>query len=219
MDRVKEILAVAPFVALAIAISYLQGYWGTFEVLAFPYLSFQELLAYSAAPLFGFVLFVLAGVLFGVVNSISRRGKGKNKWIVRTEDAGMICIVILLIYLDMPEKWLFAPLVVFGLVLPHLLRMQVFVVAQQTNPRLVLSTLLMVLLLFGSFGYGRTQAERLIQRSEPNVQLNIDSRNEVGKLIGKLGTYYFFLSSAGKVNVLPEQSIKRIEYRKELKHG
>ena len=219
MERAKEILALAPFIAIAIAISYLQGYWGAFEILAFPYLSFQELLAYSTAPLFGFVFFSLVGALLGVISSIAQRGQAKNKWVVRFENAGFLSICALLIYLDLPEKWLVAPIVAFVLIVPDVLRISAFESARQTNPHLVLSALLIVFLLLESFGYGRTQAERLIQKAEPNVQLTLESGTETGKLIGKLGSYYFFLNASSKVNVLPEQSIKRIEYRKELKRG
>lgn len=219
MERTKEILALAPFIALAIAITYLHGYWSFFDILAFPYLSFQELLAYSTAPLFGFVFFSLLGVIFGVVNSLARRGKEKSRWIVGVEDAGILMIGALLIYLDDPMRWIFIPVIGFGLVVPHLLRTPALESFRQTNPNLVLSSLLVVFLLLGSFGYGRTQAERLLKSTEPNAQVFIETHSEIGKLLGKLGAYYFFLDASRKVNILPESSVKRIEYRKELKHG
>jgi len=118
MDHAKELLAIAPFVALAIAISYLQGYWGPFEILAFPYLSFQELLAYSAPPLFGFIFFALLGLLFSAVNHVANRGQKKNKTLNRLEDLVVIVFCGVLVYLDRPEKWLFPPLA--AVILPFL---------------------------------------------------------------------------------------------------
>ncbi len=188
-----------------------------YGTLAFPYLSFQELLTYSVVPLFGFAIFSLTGMLFGVINNIANRCQERKKWPFILENFILISICALIIYQDLPERWVIVPMVTFILVIPHILNTSALESARQTNPHLLLSVLLIVFLSLGSFGYGRTQAEHLIRKTEPNTQLTLESGTESGRLIGKLGAYYFFLSTSSRVNVLSEQSIKRIEYLKKLK--
>lgn len=219
MNHIKELLALAPFVALAIAVTYLHGYWGTFGILALPYLSFQELLTYSAVPLFGFILAGLAGMVFGVLNQLANHGKQRNKWTLILENLAIITFCGVLIYFDVPEKWLFPPLVIFGFIALRILGIPAVQSARDSSPHVVLLPIVAVFLLIGSFGYGRAQAERLVRIKEPNITLSLDTGIEAGKLIGKLGTHYFFINSANHLTVLPERVMRRIEYNKEYKSG
>lgn len=219
MKRITDLLAIAPFAGLVIAVTYLQGYWGRFEVLAFPYLGFQELLAYSAAPLFGFILFGLGGMALAVLNHLGAQRQPRSRWKIILENVIVVSFCSVLIYLDVPEKWLFPPLVLFWFVAGRVLDIPAVSSARESSPNVVLSLLVSGFLLVGSFGYGRSQAERLVHTKEPNVALYLDAGTETGKLIGRLGTHYFFLNSANRVTVLPEQVLKRIEYTKEQKSG
>lgn len=68
-------------------------------------------------------------------------------------------------------------------------------------------------MLVGSFGYGRSLAEQLQQSMDANACITWDSgASEEVKLIGRLGTHYFYLDGAGLVNVRAEQYVKRIKY-------
>jgi len=223
MDRIKTILALAPFVAIAIAITFLQGYWGTFGILAFPYLSLQELIAYSAAPLFGFIIFVIFGISLGVISAIESESKinqrsSKNKWLQRVEDISLLLIVIIVIVYDRPEKWLLVPFMIMLKLLPITLDLQFIKRGIQANAALTLSAVVMVFLLICSLGYGRMNAEKLIRLAEPNASITFESKTESGKFIGKLGGYYFLLATAGRVHIYPENEIKKIEYLETIKH-
>lgn len=217
MDRAKELLALAPFVALVIAITYLQGYWGVFGILPFPYLSFQELLAYSAAPLFGFLFFVISGALFGVLSAVVRREEEKRRWVAILENSIALLFCGTLIYFDVPDKWLFTPLIIVGLCVPPIFRLPALQAVKDTRPQTAISVLVMLFLVAGSFGYGRSKAVTLVRAKEPNIHLTVGSNAEEGKLIGKLGAYYFVVNSSERVTVIPEQTITRIEYRNDLR--
>jgi len=104
-----------------------------------------------------------------------------------------------------------------GLITSPVLRLPAIQAARENNPHLVLSAFVMMFLLLGSFGYGRVQAEHLIRDKELNAQITLEAGVESGKLLGKLGSHYFLLNASNRVSVFPEQSIKRIEYRKEHK--
>jgi hypothetical protein len=213
MNRTKEFLTLAPFAALAIAVVYLQGYWGRFDVLAFPYLSFQELLAYSTVPLFGYLFFGLVGVALGLLDS----RKSQNKWSMRITTLLFVILCATLIYFDRPEKWLIAPMVAFGLIAHPLLKNPRMSLLIDKDPVLFLVSFVMCLILIGIFGWGRSEAAKVIKTEEPNVRLILDSNTETGKLLGKLGSYYFLLNASNAVIQLPEKAIQRIEYIK--KHG
>ncbi|MFZ2990416.1 hypothetical protein [Ideonella sp.] len=118
MDRLKSIIVVAPFFALAVAVAFIHGYWGAFGVLAFPYLSFQELVAYSAAPVFGFLLFAGAGMMLGAINATASSRSPRSKWLDRLQDIFLVALAAVLVYQKAPYRWVFAPLVVFGALLP-----------------------------------------------------------------------------------------------------
>ena len=210
MDRTKEYLTLAPFAALAIAVAYLQGYWGRFEVLAFPYLSFQELLAYSTVPFFGFLLFCIVGVFIGVLDS----DKPTNKWRIRLWTSLFVIVSAAMIYFNRPEKWFVVPMILIALVGPRIMRHPKIRAVRDKSPVLVLVLYLMVILLIGTFGWGKTEADRRIKDESHSVRLTLDSGTETGKLLGKLGGYYFLLNASNSVVQLPEKAIQRIEYIK-----
>ena len=79
MERSKTLLTIAPIVALVVAVAYLQGYWGYYDILVFPYLSFSEMVAYAAAPLFGFLIASFVGMLLGAVNALTQDRKPSSK--------------------------------------------------------------------------------------------------------------------------------------------
>jgi hypothetical protein len=215
MDRAKSLLTLAPLVALGLATTFLQGYWGSFEILPFPYLTLQELLAYSAVPFFGFVFFFLVGWATRAVEDASPPTHRRSRWV------GALVVVLFvtycgaLLYTGLPEQWLYIPLLVAGLTFSSLRRTRAFKDAHAADPTAVLAASFMLFALVGSYGYGRMSAERLIQSGKPNAVLTIESSTDPVRLVGKLGTYYFFLDQADRLNVAPEQSVKRITYMRE----
>lgn len=220
MERLKDLLVVAPFMALAVAVTYLQGYWGAFDVLPFPYLSFQELLAYSAAPIFGFLFFAGIGILAGALNATTSGYRRPAKWAEWFQDAVFVAVAVLLIYLEIPYRWIFAPLVLMGAILPSLFRSEPLQKLKETHPATPLVAVVMIFMLVGSFGYGRSRAEELQQTILPNARVTWDSgADEEIKMIGRLGGHYFYLDGAGQVNVRGEQYLKRIQYIRAKKGG
>lgn len=216
MERTKYLVALAPFIALALASTFLQGYWGTFGVFPFPYLSFQELLTYSAAPFFGFILFFLIGWAARSLDDKPHSHHQRSHWPQALIGILLIIFCGALLYFDQPEKWLYTPMVAIGLVSFAIRNTSPLRAAQANNPTIILAAWLMIFASAGAYGYGRMSAERIVQLAEPNAMLTIESRTDPVQLIGKLGTYYFFLDKTKRLNVVPEQSVKRIKYQKIL---
>jgi hypothetical protein len=212
MERTKLLLTVAPVVALVVAIAYLQGYWGYYKLLVFPYLSFNEILAYAAAPLFGFVLAYSVGLFIGVINEMDKKRQPTSKFQEIAEAMAFVIICALLIYFDRPEKWTFVPVIgVLGFT-NHYLEKDWVRERVKASPNYFLATFISVSLVFGSFGWGRTEAQRLAQNKTPNVQVQVESEVMKVRLLGKISAHYFFLDQDGKVNQYPDSSIKRLTY-------
>ncbi|MGB9148879.1 MAG: hypothetical protein WCB36_01380 [Burkholderiales bacterium] len=214
MENSKTFLAIAPIVALVVAVAFLHGYWSFYDILIFPYLTFSEIVAYAAAPLFGFLVFIAIGMFFGVVSALTKDRKPISKVREVLEFLVAGAIIFLLIYFGLPEKWLFVPLVVFALISLHFLDNNFIRQHFKASPRVYLLVLLAIYFVIGSFGYGRYQAEKLRQNKVANVQVNIEGNLANTRLLGKINGYYFFLDMDGRVNQYPETSIKQITYQK-----
>src|ERR1700690_1066847 len=136
MERLKILLAIAPFAALVIGITYLQGYWGYFGVIVIPYLSFNEILGYAAVPLFGYIFATMFWVLMSdVLDNSPNRSKINEANAETVKDSGKfgkyresVFIILymilcgLLIYVDNASKWIFVPLVAFLIFYPPIWR-------------------------------------------------------------------------------------------------
>jgi hypothetical protein len=215
MERIKSILAVAPFVALAVAVTYLHGYWGYFGILAFPYLNFQELIAYSAAPIFGFLLSVAVGAFLGALNALSSTREPRSRRLELLQDAFTLVVAAALVYQEIPFRWLFAPMAVIGVFLPPLFRSESLQKLKEAYPALPATTVIATIMLIGSFGYGRSLAEQLQKSTGFNARITWDTGAlEEVKLIGRLGSHYFYLDNSKLVNLRAEQYVKRIQYLK-----
>lgn len=219
MDRIKQLLSVAPVVALVVAIAYLQGYWGYYKILVFPYLSFNEMLAYAAAPLFGFLLISSLGMFLGVLKATTKPSQTFStvREVIEIVLLGSLCVV--LVYLDRPEKWLIVPLVVLGFSSSYMLDIQWVRERVKESPNIYFVVLIAVYFVFASFGLGRSEAQSLAQSKTPTVQVLIEGDVINTRLLGKINAYYFFLNAEGKVSQYPEAAIKRIVYEKSFPSG
>jgi hypothetical protein len=214
MERTKLLLTLAPVVALVVAVAYLQGYWGYYGILVFPYLSFNEILAYSAAPLFGFVLASSLGIFFGILNATTQPPRPTNivHEVVEVLLLGSLCVS--LVYLDRPEKWYVVPLAALGFMVPYLVGKPWVRDRIKEAPSAYLAGIIAVFLVSGTFGWGRSEAQRLAQTKTPSVQALVDGNLVNARLLGKINAYYFFLGSDGKVTQYQESTVKRITYEK-----
>ncbi|MDO8990587.1 MAG: hypothetical protein Q7U91_13255 [Sideroxyarcus sp.] len=217
MENSKSIFAIAPIVALIVAVAYLQGYWGYYDLLIFPYLSFNEMVAYAAAPLFGFLFAFFVGMLFGTINAFNAFSKDRKvssklrDWL---DLLAFAAISALLLYFNRPEKWVFVPLGLTFLLTLHVLENEFLRVQIKESPKQFVIILITTYLLCGSFGFGRMKAQALAQGKEPNIQATVDGTPIRTRLIGKIDSFYFFLGMDGKVSQHPESAIKLIVYEK-----
>lgn len=212
IERTKLLLTIAPIVAFVVAVAYLQGYWGYFGILIFPYLSFNELLAYAAAPLFGFLASLSLGVLLGTLNALNSDREPSSKLRDAFEVIFFTGFAGVLIYLDRPEKWLLIPIIAIGLSSYHLLDVATVREQVRKSPLHFLVGLIAAILVAGSFGYGRSQAQTVAIAKHQNVLLSIDGKTMKAKFLGKVDRYYFVLNVENKVAQYPESAIKEIVY-------
>lgn len=216
MDRVKEVLTLAPFAALAIGVLYIQGYWGHFGIVALPLLGFQELVAYSSVPLFGVVLLTVAGIAHGFFvgkNEAENNPNSGSRTFRYVASALMVVVAAITIYVDTPEKYQLVPALLIAATI-GLIGREVLDGATPSLVRLLIPAVMITFIMVETFGFGRASAERLLRAAEPNAKVTVDSGTETGKLLGKLGSYYFFLNASNAVIQLPEKVIQRIEYIK-----
>jgi len=213
-ERIKLLLTLAPIVALVVAVAYLQGYWGYFNIMVFPYLSFNEMLAYSAVPLFGFLLTTVLGMLWGFLNAETRTARQTNiiREVLDALILGGLCVS--LIYFDRPEKWWIVPIAILGFIIPYFIGMPQVRDRIKEAPSAYIAFIIALFLISGTFGWGRSVAQRLLQTKEPNVQVMIDNNQIKARLLGKVNNYYFLLGDDGKITQYPESAVKRITYEK-----
>ena len=120
----------------------------------------------------------------------------------------------MLIYFDRPQKWLFVPLIVIGLVSIHAMDIESIRARIKVSPGSYLAVFITIFMVCGSFGYGRSQAQGLAQNKAANVHVTIESNLLKTRLLGKISSYYFFLGMDGKISQYPESSVKLIVYEK-----
>ncbi|MFC1719564.1 hypothetical protein ACFL00_00305 [Pseudomonadota bacterium] len=214
-DRIKQFLMVAPMAALVVAVAYLQGYWGYFGILIFPYLSFAEVVAYSAAPMFGFFALFIFGGLFGAADGINRADRPKTTrlkiWKV-FEATLVLLLCVVIVYLDRPEQWLIVPLGVLGVFGPRLIDILYMEGRFLPTPTHAVVVFFALVLVVGSFGWGRYQAEKLVQKNSSDVSVAIDREKQDLKFVGKAGSYFFFLEENGILLQYPDDSISVIAF-------
>lgn len=126
-----------------------------------------------------------------------------------TFQLAIFCVV--LFYKDIPEKWLFAPLLISALLSEILFRAN-FLKNPAINRNWVALSAFAIVMLAISFGYGRTRALHAVRDSHAAVRISFEGGTEEGILLGRLGAEYFFLNESSHVSILSVASVKRIDF-------
>jgi hypothetical protein len=218
MERAKLLLTLAPFVAVVFSVAYLQGYWGYFDILVFPYLSLSEIIAYSAVPLFGFIVFSIVGTFLGVLHTTSmvsgplQQPPGFRKFFQLMVDLQAVVLCVLVVILDRPIKWVVLPLVAIGLAFRLAARFEWADGRMRAAPMVSIVGWAALFFVSGTFGWGRFKAINIAQTTAPNIQAKLDDGTVTARLLGKVNTYYFFLGDDGRVTQYPESAVRQITY-------
>lgn len=216
-------LAIAPVATLGIAVAYLQGYWGYFDIFVLPYLSFNEMLPYAVAPL-SFIVALVVGFGAGAVQAY----KPKAGWrtfnarnIVRVKSsvipaALFAAATVTAVFFSLPGKWVLltaAAIPLLSLLGPPALRMlQSAGINSSTAKHIMIAIQLYVIILGVSLASGELKAALLTGERQANVDVDVNGEIFRAKLVGKISSYYFFLGPDGNITQYPEASIRRIIY-------
>lgn len=219
MEKAKEFLTFAPFGALALAVVYLQGYWGLFDVFPLPYLEFRELLSYSAIPLFTIVIGGLSGAGLAWLDVSSPRSRGEYRKSSNRTDLiilAMLSVGAIAIYFGNALKWFMVPMGMWLLLWTRLRQTKAISSLAQARPALVSTLSMSLIFLVGTWSLGRTNAAIAADKPEPSTVFFLEASEESGWWLGKLGEFYFYLDSKRHVILLRDTEVKRVLFKRDI---
>lgn len=221
------ILAVP--LSVAIAVCYLEGYWGTFNIDIFSFLTFSEIAVLSIEPIWKVGISTILGACIGIgINRYEDASKEKTdsktkiiKFFLGFISFLMVLILAIVFFYGGPTKWKIIPLL---LTIPLVGIVALTGVLHKDGKihRTTFFILMFTILLFTqSYGLGKAKALHIEQGSMftyiHNTELNkYTEKPEDVRYLGKAGSY-FFVYLADKKQVL-SINLDKIEALKFVNH-
>ena len=163
MEKISALSILALPFSVIISVCYLVGYWGTFNIDIFSYLTASDLLVLSAIPWIGIGVASIIGLGIGKAThqfeeSTKESEDGKIIALrkgIKISDWFLIIVIVIIVIFGGPEKWLILP-ALFALLVTALIFFGGIIKIDQSNLRTqLLVTLIVILLPFQAFGYGK----------------------------------------------------------------
>lgn len=200
----SRIFAASVFVfslSIVVAISYLWGYWGTFEILIISYLSVSDVLVLSAFPLLGLAVTLLIGLSIAAVLRVESpdgtdiRNRSVKPEIIYT--LSLLAIILIVIF-GGATKWLLLAIPFAVFVSTYISSNSLIAKRFLTHNELYFILLATTLLPALAFGYGKTQSLLILQGVHYQVleTPSVSARDE--RYLGKAGEYLFSLEPESK---------------------
>lgn len=205
MENISRISVLALPFAVVISVCHLEGYWGTFNVDIFSYLSISEIAVLAAVPLWKVGLVSAVGVLFAI--SIERGKEFSNehkttktkvlKRCLQITEIVLVLLVFLSLFLGAQSMWKTIPMLVV-IALGALVVFSGILKPLGDNAKRVFFASMALAILAGQiYGSGISDALRIIEGTEYKEAQNATlSELVTGKssprYIGKAGDQYFF---------------------------
>lgn len=200
MNKLLGIVMTAMAFSLVVAVCYLWGFWGTFDIDIMYYLGLNELLVMSAVPLLGICVMLIVCISISSVLNIDKTSESNSSAlsvILRPELIYSISLlaIIIIVVVGGIAQWLL-------LAIPFALFLTTFIVANGSvfnkileNRELFYVVLIATLLPSLAFGYGKTQG-LLIDTGTSYHHASLSNNSALattGKLkyIGKAGQHIF----------------------------
>ena len=197
---------------------YLYGYWGSFDINIFEFVSFSDFLKLSIFPLLGSLFFF---IIYAAISQISlvksfppgggadtKLGRFGLKYWRIIEIILLIIIILFILFIQHPFKWYIVAFLLFCALIP--LTHMNFFIHYIPNPKLRSFILLMLTLPFVySFAYGRQEAcliksghaKQILDVPRSFFQFQWDEKNQVAYL-GYTGEYFAFYELLTKSVIL-----------------
>jgi hypothetical protein len=226
-----HVTVVTSFV-MANATLYMIGYWSVFGINILQYIAFSDVLKLAARQLIFYLVPFFVGVALAELRSDNfSPGEGQNTKIGRFGrrywrvflGLDIIAVIVLLIFVVDPVKWLFAAFML-GTPLASALSHFGFIIDLVPNPKIRLLIIFIILVLpILSYGWGNTDAVK-IRTGRPERQ--VDVKNSVGDIaninethlayLGLAGNYHFLFSKlSDRVFIIKNDSVKILVLTKE----
>ena len=117
MERLSKFIALTVPFSVVISACYLWGYWETFNVDIFSYLTVSDIAVFSVVPLFGMGIFSVIGL--GIGNAIHEFEQGiqdseakkhvTTRKLIRIFDKAFLLLIITAAIFGGPVRWLIPP--------------------------------------------------------------------------------------------------------------
>ncbi len=214
MSKLLGIITTALAFSLVVAVCYLWGFWGTFDIDIMYYLDLSELIVISAVPLLGIcVMLVLCVSISSILNIDGTAGANASVLgsFLKPEliySLSLLAIIIIVI-IGGPAQWLL-------LAIPFALFLTTFIVANGStfnrvleNRELFFVVLIATMLPSLAFGYGKTQGLQ-IETGSRFQQAAFSNKPELGnrvdlRYLGKAGENIFLLDGMSRELIITAQ--------------
>ncbi|AFY59923.1 hypothetical protein [Synechococcus sp. PCC 6312] len=229
MNDLSTAIATLSLMSVAIASINLYGYWQPFGINPIPYLSFQQLVAYSVVPLFDLTVIgslLILGLnlsLFYSPNAIRKRETEPESYeLSRSLIFGFVLITSIILTIIRGVRgdtgwWYFLVILIFlGYI--HFSDRGIFTPLPFKNQFQALLVIFAFIVLFQGYISGSADANKLLDLSSPsNATLIVEKKIEEVKLIGKLDNMYYILDKDISVIAIPEKEVSRVKYKSGLR--
>lgn len=218
---IKEVIALTIPYLITVAICYLFGYWGSFNINVLEYISFADVAKLAIFPLIASLVFSFAGILLvqvvlvpdfpvggGNSTKIGTFGLKHWRWLISL----LIFITIIVItYGNEPQKWFLVAMLI-SMLSTHLTHIE-WIKQIIPNPQIRATTLFLILFLpTTSFAYGKQkayfvktgQSGQFVDITRSKLTLIGDKKNPVAYL-GFLGNVYVLREAKTEQIVLVKQ--------------
>ena len=195
MEQLQKHLAyIIPF-SILISLCYMQGYWGTFDIEYYSFVTTSEIAMIAIAPMIYVGISSIAGILFGAITDDTDKSKNKISTIMHfIMKLSFIIAVIIIIYFNASARWLIIPPLAGLITLLLYIKSSLFNEDFWQNKKTLL--LIVFLLPPESFGYGKHKAIQLINGDNflYVINENIPVPTKAARYLGKIGGQVFMFN-------------------------
>lgn len=190
----KKIAYIIPF-SILISLCYMQGYWGTFNIEYYSFVTPSEIAMIAIVPMVYVGISSIAGILIGEVTYDSNKDKNILTTIFNfAMKLSFAIAAIFTMYFNSSTRWLIIPPVVGLIILLLYVKSSLFNDDFWQKNKIIL--LIIFLLPPSSFGYGKYKAIELINGNNFLYVVNesVSDPKTATRYLGKIGSHVFFIN-------------------------
>lgn len=212
----NKIIALTLPASIPIAVAYIQGYWGSFDISPYSTITLMELVGYAIPIIFS--QFIALTLLFSInfmdfVNIYNKSKTSKVRFI------GDLLLILLFVLMFMDNL---IYILIFGSVLIHQVTYK-FILKHDFKQLSLISNLdkgliyMVFILTISSYFYGSYKAQNILKNENNSAEIKMDSDIINVKIIGKVGENYYYIFN-NQIISKPSNLIEQIKYEKIVKY-